>query len=287
MNLKIKTMQLLKPVLIPILFLIPAILIAQTGKKCCDIISCKEKAGEFAVRVAGIVTFLGNCSDDQEANESTLSNFRSSHPDLYEDLILTVKELQEYFFADQPKYSDPDCFSNALPTINKSNVMRWVNHVRFHILKVKPVFPSTEFCGGWKKRFELSQGAAAFLNKTRMAYLGSFRAYLMYTIPGKEKCGGRLRLGAGPGFFLRSSNSYITLSSRLAVRLTDLKAEVFSLGNLNLFGGYNTNFDGFNYAEAGVEAEFGRFGFNVSGNYNIDNKKPGFLIGIIFGNKKL
>ena len=287
MNLKIKTMQLLKPILIPILFLMPAMLIAQTGKKCCDIISCKEKAGEFAVRVAGIVTYLGNCSDDQEANDSTLSNFRSSHPELYEDLILLVKELQGYFFADQPKYSDPDCFSNALPTINKSNVMRWVNHVRFHILKIKPVFPSTEFCGGWKKRFELSQGAAAFLNKTRMAYLGSFRGYLMYTIPGKEKCGGRLRLGAGPGFFLRSSNSYITLSSRLAVRLIDLKAEVFSLGNLNLFGGYNTNFDGFNYAEAGLEAELGPFGFNLSANYNIDNKKPGFLIGIIFGNKKL
>jgi hypothetical protein len=287
MNLKIKTMQLLKPVLIPVLFLMPAMLIAQTGKKCCDIISCKEKAGEFAVRVAGIVTYLGNCSDNQEANDSTLSNFRSSHPQLYEDLILTVKELQEYFFADQPKYTDPDCFSNGLPTINKSNVMRWVNHVRFHILKVKPVFPSTEFCGGWKKRFELSQGAAAFLSKTRMAYLGSFRGYLMYTIPGKEKCGGRLRLGAGPGFFLRSSNSYITLSSRLAVRLTDLKAEVFSLGNLNLFGGYNTNFDGFNYAEAGLEAELGPFGFNLSANYNIDNKKPGFLIGIIFGNKKL
>jgi hypothetical protein len=287
MNTKIKSMQLLKLFLIFFLYLLPAILYGQTAKKCCDISSCREKAEEFAVRVTGITTFLGNCSDDQEANETTLSNFKSSHPDLYQQLILTVKELQKYFFADKPEYSDPDCFSNALPGINKSNVMRWVNHVRFHILKVKPVFPSTEFCGGWKKRFELGQGAAAFLNKTKMAYLGSLRGYLMYTIPGKEKCGGRLRIGAGPAFFLRSSNSYITLSSRLAVRLTDLRAEVFSLGNLNLFGGYNTNFDGFNYAEAGLEAELGPFGFNFSGNYNIDNKKPGFLIGIIFGNKKL
>jgi hypothetical protein len=280
-------MQLPKLILFTVLFLFPAILIAQTIKKCCDISTCREKAGEYAVRIVGIVNYLGNCSDDQEANESTLSNFKTSHPDLYSTLILSVKELQQYFFADQPKYNDPDCFSNALPTINKSNVMRWVNHVRFHILKVKPVFPSTEFCGGWKKRIEIAQGAAAFLNKSRMAYLGSLRGFLMYTIPGKDKCGGCLRLGAGPGFFLRSSNSYITLSSRLAVRLTDLKAEVFSLGNLNLFGGYNTNFDGFNYAEAGLEAELGPFGFNLSGNYNIDNKKPGFLIGIIFGNKKL
>ena len=286
MNAKTKTMKLLKHSLIILLFLLPVIIFGQTSK-CCDINSCKEKAEEFAVRISGIVNFLGNCGDDQEANETTLSNFKASHPDLYQQLIGTVKELQTYFFAEQPKYSDPDCFSNALPTINKANVMRWVNHVRFHILKVKPVFPSTEFCSGWKKRFELAQGAAAFLNKARMAYLGSLRGYLMYTIPGKDKCGGRLRLGAGPGFFLRSSNSYITLSSRLAVRLTDLRAEVFSLGNLNLFGGYNTNFDGFNYAEAGLEAELGPFGFNLSGNYNIDNKKPGFLIGIIFGNKKL
>lgn len=280
-------MKLLKHSLITLLFLLPGIIHGQTPNKCCDINSCKQKTEEIAVRITGIVTFLGNCSDDAEANETTLSNFRTSHPDLYQQLIVTVKELQTYFFAEQPKYSDPDCFSNALPTSNKANVMRWVNHVRFHILKVKPVFPSTEFCGGWKKRFELSQGAAAFLNKARMAYLGSLRGYLMYTIPGKDKCGGRLRLGAGPGFFLRSSNSFITLSSRLAVRLTDLRAEVFSLGNLNLFGGYNTSFNGFNYAEAGFEAELGPFGFNLSGNYNIDNKKPGFLIGIIFGNKKL
>jgi hypothetical protein len=279
-------MQLLKHSLITLLFLLPGIIHGQTSK-CCDINSCKEKAEEFAVRIAGIVTFLGNCSDDPEANDTTLSNFKIAHPDLYQQLIVTVKELQSYFFAEQPKYSDPDCFSNVLSTNNKANVMRWVNHVRFHMLKVKPVFPSTEFCGGWKKRLELAQGAAAFLNKTRMAYLGSLRGYLMYTIPGKDKCGGRLRLGAGPGFFLRSSNSYITFSSRLAVRLTDLRAEVFSLGNLNLFGGYNTNFDGFNYAEAGLEAELGPFGFNLSGNYNINNKKPGFLIGIIFGNKKL
>jgi hypothetical protein len=279
-------MKLLKKSFFPLLILLPGIIYGQTSK-CCDIQACKQKADEFAVRITGIVSFLGNCSDDQEANETTLSNFKTSHPDLYQQLIVTVKELQTWFFAEQPKYSDPDCFSNALPTINKANVMRWVNHVRFHILKVKPVFPSTEFCGGWKKRFELAQGAAAFLNKTKMAYLGSLRGYLMYTIPGKDKCGGRLRLGAGPGFFLRSSNSYITLSSRLAVRLTDLRAEVFALGNLNLFGGYNTNFDGFNYAETGLEAELGPFGFNLSGNYNIENKKPGFLIGIIFGNKKL
>ena len=121
-----------------------------------------------------------------------------------------------------------------------------------------------------------------------MAYLGSLRGYLMYIIPGKNKCGGRLRLGAGPGFFLRSSDSYITLNTRLAVRLFDLNAaNVFHLGNLNLFGGYNTNFNSFNYAEGGLETEFGPIGFNISANYNIDNKKAGFLIGIIFGNKKL
>jgi hypothetical protein len=262
-------------------------LCAQTGKTCCDNASCKQQTIEYVQRITGIVTFLGNCSDDKEVNEATLASFSTSKPELYRDLILMVKEIHKNFLSDSPKYTDAGCFSDALPATGALNVMRWINHIRFHILKVKPVFPSTEFCGGWKKRFEINQGATAFLNKSKMAYFGSARAYLVYTFREKNKCGGTFRLMAGPGFFLQSRNSYITLSSRLAVRLTDLKASVFSLGNLNVFGGYNSNFQEFSYAEAGLEVELGPFGINLSGNYNTDNKKFGFLAGLVFGNKKL
>jgi hypothetical protein len=216
-----------------------------------------------------------------------LAAFRSSRPDQYKDLILMVKEINKNFLSDDPKYSDSGCFSDALPATGALNVMRWINHVRFHILNVKPVFPSTEFCGGWKKRFEINQGATAFLNKTKMAYFGSLRGYLVYTFKPKNKCGGTIRLMAGPGFFLQSRNSYITLSSRLGIRLMDLKASVFSLGNINAFAGYNNNFQEFSYAEAGLEVELGPFGVNLSANYNTDNKKYGFLAGLVFGNKKL
>jgi hypothetical protein len=269
-------------------FLLPfATVSGQTGKACCDNEDCKQQTADYVQRITGIVTFLGNCSDDKEVNEATLNTFRANKPDLYKDLILMVKEVNKNFLSDNPKYNDPGCFRDALPASGALNLMRWINHIRFHILNVKPIFPSTEFCGGWKRRFEINQGATAFLSKTKMAYFGSLRAYLAYTFKEKNKCGGTFRLMAGPGFFLQSSNSYITLSSRLAVRLTDLKANVFNLGNLNVFGGYNTNLKEFSYVEAGIEAELGPFGINLSGNYNTDNKKYGFLVGLVFGNKKL
>lgn len=195
------------------------------------------KATDYATQLTGLVNFLGNCSDDQQANEAVLANIKTSRPDIYKSLIEIVKVLDTYFFNDQPKYDDPDCFTDVLPTINKSNVLRWINHARFHILQVKPVFPSTEFCAGFGRRIEIAQGTAAFLSKTKMQYLGSLRGYLVYTFKGKDECGGTVRLMAGPGFFLRSNDSYITLSSRISVRLKDLRPGVFSLGNINLFGG--------------------------------------------------
>lgn len=258
----------------------------QTEKKCCDEENCKLRATDYATQLTGLVNFLGNCSDDQQANEATLINIKNSRPDIYKSLVEIVKVLDDYFFNDQPGYSDPDCFTDVLPTINKSNVLRWVNHIRFHILQVKPTFPSTEFCAGPGRRIEIAQGAAAFLSKTKMAYLGSLRGYLIYTFKGKNKCGGTVRLMAGPGFFLRSSDSYITLSSRLSVRLKDLRPSVFSLGNINLFGGYNNNFSKFSYAEGGFEVELGPFGINLSANYNTHIKKFGFLAGLVLANKK-
>jgi hypothetical protein len=260
---------------------------AQPAKKCCDDGTCQQRVIDYAVKITGLVNFLGAINEDNpSANEATLNALKASHESVYNDFLQTAKEIADYVF-DKPKYANVvTCFTNALPTINKSNVIAWINYFRT-VLK-NPPFPSTEFCGGWKKRLEIAQGATAFLSKTKMAYLGTLRGYLIYTFsPKDKKCGGNFRLMAGPAFFLQSRNSYIALSTRLGVRLADLKANVFRYGNLNLFGGYNSNFAQFSYVEGGLEVELGPFGINLSTNYNTDNSKFGFLAGLVIANKKL
>lgn len=259
-------------------------------KKCCESPVCKEKAVEYAKVISGLVAYLGNCSisteEDLRADSIILAKLQEEKPEVYNDLIRMVKLLDDYLYTDIPRFRGTDCFENELPQSMRRNVLCWINYIRFNVLKKVVVFPSTEFCGGWKKRFEINQGASAFLSKTDMSYLGSARFYFIYTFFKKNKCGGKFRMSAGPAYFLRSRNSYLTLSSRLAYNIKDLKANVFSLGNLNLFGGYNTNFNRFNYAELGLEVELGPFGVNLASNMNTENGKMGFMVGVFFGNKK-
>src|SRR6185503_11501708 len=102
----------------------------------------------------------------------------------------------------------------------------------------------------------------------------------------KEKCGGRVRLMVGPGYFRHSATSYLTLSSRIGIRIADIKPNIFSLGNFNFFGGYNTAFGDFNYAEGGLEVELGWLGFNLSTVYQTNDHDWGFLAEIILFNTK-
>jgi hypothetical protein len=257
----------------------------RTKTPCCGNGNCEEKVVEYAKVISGLANFLGNCNNNDAADSLALEELRHKDGNTYNELIRMVRILDDYIFNDKARFEGFDCFANALPPGNGRNVMCWINFIRFHILKVKPIFPSTEFCGGWKKRFEIGQGATAFL-KLQSAYLGSVRAYLIYTFFKKDQCGGKFRIMAGPAFFLRSTRGHITLSSRLAYKLTDLKANVFSLGNLNLFAGYNSNFNRFNYAEGGLEIELGPFGVNLGPNVNTNNGKWGFMVGVFFANKK-
>lgn len=259
---------------------------SQSGKRCCDDPACSQPAQGYAVRVTGLTGFLGNCADDTAVDGPVFRHFKATRPEQCEELVKLVKTLDNWFFGNDHQYSDPDCLTNAFPTASKANVLCWINYIRFNVLGITSKFPSTEFCVGWKKRLEIAQGASAFLSKSKMEYLGALRAYLIYTFKGKEKCGGTFRLMAGPAYFLRSSESYLALSTRLGIRITDLrdKSKVFSFGNLNFFGGYNTNFDHFNYAEGGFEVELGPFGVNLSGNYNTTSEKAGFLVGLVFAN---
>lgn len=256
------------------------------AQQCCDNAICKEKAIEYAKVISGLVNYLGTCSGDKTTDSIVLKKLEQEKPEAYSEFVRMVRILDDYLYSDDSKFKGTECFEKELAKNVAENALMWINHVRFHVLGKIPFFPSTEFCGGWKKRFEINQGSSAFLDKTNMSYLGSARAYLIYTFFKKDKCGGRFRIMAGPALFLRSRNSYLTLSTRLAYKLKDLKASVFSLGNLNLFGGYNSNFDGFNYAELGLEVELGPFGINIASNMNTGNGKAGFMVGVFLGNRK-
>jgi hypothetical protein len=258
---------------------------AQTN--CCDDVACKQRAKELADKITGLAVSLGKFTPFgspgyPQKNDSILLEFKTQFPDRYNEFTKAIKDISAEFIDDQGGQNKQLCFLDQLPINTADNTMAWVNYIR----DVKPVFPSTEFCKGFKKRFELSQGASAFLSKQSMAYLGALRFYLIYTFSEKDKCGGRFRLMTGPGFFLRDAKAHLTLSSRLGVRIGDLKGGVFSIGNFNFFGGFNSNFNQFNYAESGFEAELGWLGLNLSAVYDTYGHKWGFLAGIVLANTK-
>lgn len=256
------------------------------SQKCCLDPVCKQKAKEYAERVTSLVILLGKCTPEstpnsRTINQSVIDEFSRLYPERYNEFKSLVKAISVEFIDAQGNEERPTCFLDQLPIETGDNTMAWINFIR----DVKPFFPSTEFCRGFKKRIEISQGAT-FQSKKTTAYLGAARFFVVYTFPAKEKCGGRVRLMAGPGYFRNSATSYITLSSRIGVRIGDIKPDIFSLGNFNFFGGYNTAFGDFNYAEAGLEVELGWLGFNLLSVYQTSDKDWGFLAGIILFNTK-
>jgi hypothetical protein len=269
-----------------ITFLSVVLFIQSNSQKCCLDPVCKQKAKEYAERVTSLVTFLGKCTPEsnqnfKSINDSILNEFSRFYPERYNEFKSLVKAISVEFIDAQGDEERPTCFHDQLPIETGDNTMAWINYIR----DVKPVFPSTEFCRGFKKRVEISQGAA-FLSKKTTAYLGVARFFVVYTLPGKEKCGGRVRLMVGPSYFRHSAASYLTLSSRIGVRIGDIKSNIFSLGNFNFFGGYSTAFGDFNYAETGLEVELGWLGFNLSTVYQTSDHNWGFLAGIILFNTK-
>jgi len=266
-----------------LLFLCNAI--AQTS--CCDEAVCKQRAKELADKISGLAGFLGKFTPFgspgyPQKNDSSLAEFKRQFPDRFNDFNKTIKEISVEFIDDRGTQNKQLCFSDQLPINTGDNTMAWVNYIR----DVKPVFPSTEFCGGLKKRIEISQGSAAFLSKKNMAYLGALRGYLIYQFAKKDECGGRFRLMVGPGFFLHSSTAYITLDSRIGIRIGDIAKEPFHLGNINFFAGYNSSFGHFSYVETGFEVELGWLGFNLAANYDTYHYRWGFLTGIVLANSK-
>ena len=290
----------IRPLLSTILFLLCGIsstdLIAQDRPDCCSSANCRDQAAGLAARIAGITVYLGQCDDPNDTTAQgpfrELNLLKATRPAAYEDLLRAVREADRLFFGDNRQYGDSPCFTDALPPDPfRSITLCWINFIRFNVLGITPRFPSTEFCRGWSRRWELNQGASSFLSKSSMRYLASLRAYISYTFKKYDsskvkQCGGRFRISAGPGLTLHQTDWYLLLHTRAAIRITDLQANVFRFGNLNAFAGYNSNFRHFQFAELGLEAEIGPIGFNLSANLNTQNGKAGFGVGILFANKK-
>lgn len=266
-------------------FLLPVILFAtvtflngQSDKKCCEDAGCAALAKDYAIRVTGLVAYLPPCTSDNEANKRMLDSLKNANPNVHDQLIRAGKEAHTLFFS-EAKFRRDGCFSDALPTNFKSNVLKWVAFIGTG--GKAPPFPSAEFCSGLKVRFEIGQGATD-IGKNTTGYLGSGRVYLSF-IPGKkDKCGNNIRLMAGPALFFRGSTLYGALSSRVAFRISDIAPKQFALGNLNLFGEYNTSFGNLSYGAIGGEVELGFIGFNISVNNNMKTGKKGFGVNVFY-----
>lgn len=259
---------------------------------CCDVPACREKMEAYAVRISGIALFIGEYKrNDNEANERYLDSLKKANLPLYNNFIQTMNEILDFQDKSEDNLDRGRCFMQKLPSDVKVNVLGWKS---FFGLKRHPtIFPSTEFCHGWRRRIEINQGGTNIFTK-KATYLGSIHAFLMYNFAVKDKktkkkkdCGGKIRLMAGPAGYVRGNTSYLTLSSRFAYRIKDIGKAPFSLGNLNAFGGYVTSFSGFNYATAGLEAELGPFALNLAANLDTRKTYWGFDVGLVLFNNKL
>ncbi|NML40142.1 hypothetical protein HHL17_23285 [Chitinophaga sp. G-6-1-13] len=252
-------------------------LTAQTREKCCDNATCRAKAVSYAQTISALTKTLGKYQPQDSANEQLLTRLKQKNPQSYQDFIRVSRQTAT-FINDT---LNGTCFSDALPDDEANNVFQWLVYMNRQDIS-HPDFPSSEFCGGLEKRFELSQGAANIFSN-QVAYLGTLRGYLSYTFAGAGQCGGRLRVMAGPAVFLRGNTFYTTLSTRLAVRVTDISVKKIpvGVGNLNAYTEYNTSFVHFNQVALGAELQLGPFGLNLSVNNELKSARIGFAVGIV------
>lgn len=252
-------------------------LTAQTREKCCDNAICRAKAVSYANTISALTKTLGKCQPQDSANGRLLTQLQQKNPQSYRDFILVSRQTAT-FINDT---LNGTCFADALPDDEANNVFQWLVYMNRQAI-AHPDFPSSEFCGGLERRLELSQGAANIFS-SQVAYLGTLRGYLSYTFAAAGQCGGRLRVMAGPAVFLRGNTFYTALSTRVAVRLTDISVKKIPIGvgNLNAYTEYNTSFIHFNQVALGAELQLGPFGLNLSVNNELKSARMGFAVGIV------
>lgn len=252
-------------------------IIAQSPVKCCDDVQCREQAVSYAITLSALTKVLGRCQQQDSVNNQLLAQLKNRDVNLYNSFVLNSKRAAT-FIEDS---LNGTCFADALPDDEANNVFQWLLFMNKDKLS-SPDFPSSEFCGGWERRLELTQGAANIFS-SQTAYLGTLRGYVSYTFAPSGGCGGRLRLMAGPAVFLRNNTFYTTLSTRVAIRVKDISPKKLpvGLGNLNVYTEYNTSFVHFNQLALGAEVQLGPFGINAAVNNELKSARVGFSVGIV------
>ncbi|WP_212005017.1 hypothetical protein [Chitinophaga sp. HK235] len=250
---------------------------AQVPVKCCDDASCRAKAITYAHSLSALTKILGRCQPQDSTNIQLLDNLKKRDIKSYQSFVGLSKQTATFIHDTL----NGTCFADALPDDEASNVFQWLLYMNRTTVS-SPQFPSSEFCGGLERRLELGQGAADIFS-SQVAYMGTLRGYLSYTFAPAGQCGGHLRLMAGPAVFLRGNTFYTTLSSRLAVRITDISVKKIpvGVGNLNVYTEYNTSFVHFNQVAVGAEVQLGPFGINASVNNELKSARIGFAVGLV------
>ncbi|MEI9807681.1 MAG: hypothetical protein WDO16_07275 [Bacteroidota bacterium] len=162
--------------LLLILASLTPLLHAQSDTKCCDDAGCKALAIKYAVKLTGLVAYLPPCSSNGELNKKALDSLQQANNPVYQELMKDAKEAHTYFFGPKAKFRRDGCFTEAMPTDNRSNVQLWVAYIGNIGTTVS--FPSAEFCAGLKFRAEIGQGATD-ISKKSTGYLGSLRGFLV------------------------------------------------------------------------------------------------------------
>ncbi|HVI48462.1 MAG TPA: hypothetical protein VM802_26570 [Chitinophaga sp.] len=266
----------MKPYLIlPLFLLLHFSLHAQV--KCCDDVACRQRAISLAASMNYYSKKVGPCQRQDSANQRILDKLKADDPNLY--TAFTVTARQAATFIEDSLTST--CFSDALDDAEANNVFKWLLYINRERIN-NPQFPSSEFCGGFGRRFELSQGAANIFSN-EVAYLGIVRGYITYTFAPGNTCGGHFRILMGPAFILRNNTIYSTLSTRVAYRIKDITPRKLpvGVGNLSVFAEYNTSFVHYNQVAIGAELQLGPFGINVAVNNELKSAKPGFAVGVV------
>ncbi|MCX2746034.1 hypothetical protein OO013_19295 [Mangrovivirga sp. M17] len=120
---------------------------------------------------------------------------------------------------------------------------------------------SPEFQKGIGILAEINQGVIDPFRSTEQ-YLLTVKGLLAYTFA-KEQAGGRIRMMLGPSLYYSKQEVDVYLTSRMEVRIYDLKAEPVSLGTFKFLLEGSTDLDGLWIAGPGVGLEFPQFGVKL------------------------
>lgn len=239
---------------------------------CCDSTICLNEAAGFAQRFIAITSspvFTLAPISEKEAKDS-LNEIKKRDPEVYKSFEEEVRSYARWF-GDNTR-SQSLCFNSQLIGAH-DNTMNWVMQTTSILNKSKDY--SSEFCRGFRFQLEGGSGVKDVGRKSE-SFFGTVSGLLSYTFAPYDPvaaadtiyhtpmCDGKFRIGLGlSGSYV--DRSYITQGLlRLEYRLFDLKALVFTVGNVKaiLQGAYGINRD-YHAISAGVGLDLEIIGINL------------------------